>query len=499
MARLENIKSFVQRVGPPVVYGTLTGCGMLFIWTAKLFEWDQTLVLAVPIGLMLAYFSLSLLPGLRLHTEQAGDNLYYMGFLFTLTSLGVSLYRFMGGASIDDIVRNFGIAVSSTIFGILLRIFFNQMRRDPIDIERSVRHELADMTRRVRTELDSSAREFSQYRRTSNQMLEEGFEEIARQAERNGEAILKAIEALAKEAIKPIQDAAEKLAVIAEDNVRIVEDRARASNELAEAALSKLNAMTNRLSDLVEGFGRSLDNVSKKLTDIRLPEEVLRVELQPALSSIKELSDLQIKRLEETANHSRDQAAQMKEALQPLDDMPTRLEAAFQPLGHLPEKMQASLNPLESLTAKMQASVEPLEKFGGNIEVALKPLADVATRVEAIVTNLEKASTSTTNTIKAVDELLMRIMTAELGSSASFEARSPAQSASPNGHQQAPSVDHPNGIQLALPYANAASQSDSGAKQEGRQIAETSSVVNGESVPAGNEEPESKRGWFSRW
>lgn len=499
MARLEDIKSLVQRFGPPVVYGALTGSGMFFIWTAKLFEWDQTFVLAVPIGLMLAYFLLSLLPGLRLHTEQAGDNLYYMGFLFTLTSLGVSLYRFMGGASIDDIVRNFGIAVSSTIFGILLRIFFNQMRRDPIDIERSVRHELADMTRRVRTELDSSAREFSQYRRTSNQMLEEGFEEIARQAERNGEVILKAIEALSKEAIKPIQDAAEKLAVIAEDNVRIVEDRARVSNELAEAALSKLNATTNRLSDLVEGFGRSLDNVSKKLTDIRLPEEVLRVELQPALASIKELSDLQIKRLEETASHSRDQAAQMKEALQPLDDMPKRMEAAFRPLEHLPEKMQASLNPLESITAQMQASVEPLVKFGGNIEVALKPLADVATRVEVIVTNLEKASTSTTNTIKAVDQLLMRIMTAELGSSVSLEARSSAQGTSSNGHQQAPSADHPNGIQLALPYASSASQSDSAAEQEGRQAAEASSVVNGEPVPARNEEPEGKRGWFSRW
>ncbi|MEY9097989.1 ABC-type transporter Mla subunit MlaD [Sinorhizobium fredii] len=499
MARLDDIKSFVRRFGPPVVYGALTFSGMFFIWTAKLFEWNQSLVLAVPIGLMLAYFLLSLLPGLRLHTEQAGDNLYYMGFLFTLTSLGVSLYRFMGGASIDDIVRNFGIAVSSTIFGILLRIFFNQMRRDPIDIERSVRHELADMTRRVRTELDSSAREFSQYRRTSNQMLEEGFEEIARQAERNGEAILKAIEALSKEAVKPIQDAAEKLAVIAEDNVRIVEDRARASNELAEAALSKLTATTNRLSDLVEGFGRSLDTVSKKLTDIRLPEEVLRVELQPALSSIKELSDLQIKRLEETASHSRDQAAQMKEALQPLDDMPKRMEAAFQPLEQLPEKMQASLNPLESIAAKMQASVEPLEKFGGNIEVALKPLADVATRVEVIVTNLEKASTSTTNTIKAVDQLLMRIMTAELGSSVSLEARSSAQGTSSNGHQQAPSADHPNGIQLALPYTSSASQSDSAAKQEERQVAKTSSVVNDESVPAENAEPEGKRGWFSRW
>ncbi|MDP9630317.1 UNVERIFIED_ORG: regulator of replication initiation timing/uncharacterized protein YukE [Ensifer adhaerens] len=485
MAR--DTKSLVQRIGPPVVYGTLTVTGMIFIWTAKLLGWDQTITLAVPIGVMVAYFSMSLLPGLRLHTEQAGDNLYYMGFLFTLTSLGVSLFRFMSGASIDDIVQNFGVAVSSTIFGILLRIFFNQMRRDPVDIERNVRHELADMTRRVRTELDSSAREFSQYRRTSNQMLEEGFEEIARQAERNGEAILKAIEALSKDAIKPIQEAAEKLAVIADGNVRIVEERARASNEMAEAALAKLNATANRLSEQVEAFGTSLENVSKKLIDIRLPEDVLRVELQPALSSIKELSELQIKRLDETAAHYRDQATQMKEALQPLDGMAKRMASAFQPMDQLPEKMKTALNPLEAVADKMKAAFEPLEKLGENIEVALKPLSDMASQVDGIVTKLEKVSTATESTAKALDNLLPKTRASE-------QATLSASPIHTNG-SLAPVAT--NGFQLPLPYAHAASQGAIANDHESRP--EPSSGTNGGTVASENKEPETKRGWLPRW
>src|SRR5690606_19211012 len=125
---------------------------------------------------------------------------YYMGFLFTLVSLGAALYRFNAADSVEGVVRDFGLAVVTTICGIGFRVFYNQVRRDPIDIERTARHELADMTRRVRAELEAASQEFSNFRRVSNQMLQEGFEEIGRQAERSGQQIVKTLEALTIEA-----------------------------------------------------------------------------------------------------------------------------------------------------------------------------------------------------------------------------------------------------------------------------------------------------------
>src|ERR1700675_1875280 len=92
----------------------------------------------------------------RLRDDQSGDNLYYMGFLFTLTSLAVSLYQFSSDGSAEQIVQNFGIAIGSTIAGITLRIFFNQMRRDPVEVEHTARLELANASRRLRRELDST-------------------------------------------------------------------------------------------------------------------------------------------------------------------------------------------------------------------------------------------------------------------------------------------------------------------------------------------------------
>ncbi len=264
-----DARYLIRDYGPMVLFASITIGGMIFIWSSKLMGWPLPVVTGVPLALMGIYFTISLaFAGFRLHNEQAGDNLYYMGFLFTLSSLGVSLYLFAGETSIETIVRNFGIAVTSTIAGVTLRILFNQMRRDPIDIERSVRHELAEMTRRVRTELDSSSREFSHYRRVSNQMLSEGFEEIARQAERNGQEINKILEMLAKQAVTPINDAA-----------------------------AQLTATTSQLSEIIGAFGTAVENVGKKLEEIRSPEDVVRAELAPAITAIKEMSEAQLQPL----------------------------------------------------------------------------------------------------------------------------------------------------------------------------------------------------------
>jgi methyl-accepting chemotaxis protein len=264
-----DARYLIRDYGPLVLFASITIGGMIFIWSSKLMGWSLPVVTGVPLVLMGIYFFVSLaVAGFRLHNEQAGDNLYYMGFLFTLSSLGVSLYLFAGETSIETIVRNFGIAVTSTIAGVTLRILFNQMRRDPIDIERSVRHELAEMTRRVRTELDSSSREFSHYRRVSNQMLSEGFEEIAHQAERNGQEINKILELLAKQAVTPINDAA-----------------------------AQLTATTSQLSEIIGKFGTAVESVGKKLEEIRSPEDVVRAELAPAITAIKEMSEAQLQPL----------------------------------------------------------------------------------------------------------------------------------------------------------------------------------------------------------
>ncbi|TCP80831.1 hypothetical protein C8J31_11472 [Rhizobium sp. PP-CC-2G-626] len=372
MARGSDTGIFLRQHGPMLLFALLTFLGVGFIWTAKLWELDTAFVTAVPITIMLVYLVMSLVAGsLRVHNEQAGDNLYYMGFLFTLSSLGVSLYRFTGDVSIDEIVRNFGIAVTSTICGIAFRILFNQMRRDPIEIERSVRHELAEMTRRVRTELDSSAREFSSYRRTSSQMLVEGFEEIALQAERTGEAVQKAIETLSRESLKPIQDAADKLALISEENLKLVEQRTAKATELADAATGKLNEATEKIAIIVGGLSASIEALTTNLSQMKMPDEIIRLEVRPILETVSEVAELQRQQAEGVVKSLDSQMASFLEAVKPVKDVPDQIALSLRPLADLSNSLQGSLTELARIPMQM-------ESFTASVAEASLSIRDLA-------------------------------------------------------------------------------------------------------------------------
>src|ERR1700685_3376856 len=123
-----------------IVFMLFVVAGSAYIVVSKLSGIGQIWVTFVPVLTMISYALLIVLArSLRLRDDQAGDNLYYMGFLFTLTSLGVSLYQFNASRAAEEIVQNFGIAIGSTITGIALRVIFNQMRQDPIEVERVMR------------------------------------------------------------------------------------------------------------------------------------------------------------------------------------------------------------------------------------------------------------------------------------------------------------------------------------------------------------------------
>ena len=156
--------------------------GIIFIVTSKTFGLSPFLVTGVPVVIMIAYaLMVALVRRLRLRDDQIGDNFYYMGFIYTVVSLGMSLYQYSSGQDVDDIVRNFGVAVASTIAGIILRIIFNQLRRDPIEFEHVSRLDLAEAARRVRRELDGVHNELTHFRRTNMQMLDEAFHEAKSQ------------------------------------------------------------------------------------------------------------------------------------------------------------------------------------------------------------------------------------------------------------------------------------------------------------------------------
>ena len=132
--------------------------------------------------------------------DRAADNLYYLGFIFTVCALGVSLYRFSvsENAPISDIVGDLGVGLSTTIVGLFLRVLILQ-HEDLEEIENEVRSSLIELaeatisnirqtaeiveqgqihTRQTINELNDTTNQFSSGLTTRMRELEQQLQEV---------------------------------------------------------------------------------------------------------------------------------------------------------------------------------------------------------------------------------------------------------------------------------------------------------------------------------
>ena len=98
----------------------------------------------------------------RLEPDQTGDNAYYLGFVLTLTSFAYTLYKINPDLTASElsgnVISGFGIAIASTIVGVIVRAYFLQYRVDLVAREREARLQLNDGMRRFHAEIEDAVR-----------------------------------------------------------------------------------------------------------------------------------------------------------------------------------------------------------------------------------------------------------------------------------------------------------------------------------------------------
>jgi len=225
---------------------------------------DQISLLAV--GLMLVYGLAAMqITQVRLRPDRLGDNFYYLGFIFTLASLSAALMQFSGGVKVDDLVASFGIALWTTIAGIVGRIVFLQMRSELDDVEEAARRDLAATASELKAQLGSTIREFEVFRTTLLQSMTETQQECAKTAKKQIEALGTFERQLAKfsddslDANRRQTTSMEEATNSLSRSVKTISDRAagmslpneRLNQQLGEFAVS-LETLLKRLGNVIE-------------------------------------------------------------------------------------------------------------------------------------------------------------------------------------------------------------------------------------------------------
>jgi hypothetical protein len=314
--------------------------GFAVLSIAKIGSLTPILLVAMSAALMSAYaFCIAFVPATKLRLDVAGDNMYYLGFLYTLSSLAVAITI----SEAEQILANFGVAISSTIFGIAARVAFNQMRIDPHDIEAASRVELSEATRRVTDELNETITQLTQFRTLTLQVLAEGYEDVQ-----------KNVENAAREMFQSLKETSDKNALI------LVELGKNSSSEQSKLSDSILNlkssneelvsanrsmvsqmslasaayqALANRYSETEVMEGKIIDEVKGQLGEIQssisrdVTENLVKSEKTFEENIVNTLNKNILEQSQELKDTSLNIVAKLQDFVKANSDVSARIEA----------------------------------------------------------------------------------------------------------------------------------------------------------------------------
>jgi len=333
--------------------------------------------------LMMVYVALGATKKYFVRTDILGDNTYYLGFLFTLVSLAYTLYRYESGhAQVALIIQNFGLALSTTLFGLLGRVYFSQTREDPALYQAAVRISLAEQAANLIGETAQIRSDLSVLRVSIRQSVEEGTK-----------TALESFGAALSDETKQFRDQLVRVTTTVEAATSRSLERFSSSvatvNSAVEAAANHyLVLMEKNAASTVGSLDSAIQNFSersKSFCDL-LEKTVLNVEprLAEFINSIDQ-HDAAMKRV-----------AGSLDQLKPVGNM---LEEYLQsPLKNVGVSLQGMLDAI----AQVRSAMETLSTNTGSITQQMTALANTdLTKCSQELSALSKSLQETVNTLGA--------------------------------------------------------------------------------------------------
>ena len=344
----------------------------------------------IPIGLLIGYAAVTWNSGLfHPHPDRLGDNCYYMGFLFTLTSLTAALLQVEAeptdarGTLLEALIGNFGIALLSTIVGIALRVMFIQMRHEVEEIEAQVRLDLQQSAALLKDQLGMAVIDMESFRLRTQQMLAERlneastiFTDLQRQQAANLQRTADVEKAAADQFAATIGEAAHSLGGMLNRAEQTMADQLHATAEaLLEVqrritanlgtAADLQTAATARVAAVTETAVEGVEGLIRRIETIDVPPDLLLKQIDAARERIAALTvaldDIVVADRARQAQFMRattEVAEQMRGIVSAVEA--TRIAASAEHLHQAVETMASSVATLHGGLDRYSVSVERL-------------------------------------------------------------------------------------------------------------------------------------------
>ena len=177
--------------------------------------------------------------------EQMGDSFYYLGFLYTLTALAISLFTI--DENFNDLLKNFGIAITTTLVGLIGRIVMSQFRESLDEMKEKAEAQISESARKLNTQLIASI-----------DILKNQSENISKNTD------------------QALKDSSSSLRRFMEENSKILQESTAKSKDVIDEFNARASEITSKISRIniptgkFEKFQESVDGIVSTLNDLEV-------------------------------------------------------------------------------------------------------------------------------------------------------------------------------------------------------------------------------------
>lgn len=297
--------------------------------------------------------------------DRASDNVYYLGLLFTLSSLAYSLIKLsffgMSGEGVASakqvltLLPDFGLALFSTIAGIFGRIFLQQMRNDPMDVETEAREELGIAIRQLRETIGQVVSNLNGLSSQMSVTMTEMNNNVAQTLERSAVQNTGVINGVATE----VGQLSQRL-----------RDQVQEVTNFTASSTAQFNDLIGNMRTQFSGFGEVPDVLGQKFAELTSNVSVATEQIQRSAELQSELSSELVTAVSGLRDVFSEQGLSgMREVV---DRAGSRFDEIDKQLQANQEYMSGAFSNITSQVDELSAASKNIGEFSGKIEASAK-------------------------------------------------------------------------------------------------------------------------------
>ena len=323
---LPDSKSAELRHGR-ILWGVLVG-SVVSVVSLRWFSgdgvtWQDLLAVGLAVSAVAGYglyaYPLTKRAELPVTADQAGDNAYYIGLVLTFASLGTALVKVVvtldAGPSaavaagqakrIADLIPDFGVALASTVAGIMARLALQQQRQSPTEATEGARRDLNVAVREFARQLRVATGEISQATHAVRLGIAKQLEDATKKQVATFDEAEQSVRAAANSMAERMGGLSDRLADLSSKLAQDVEAIGDANfggtvTELT-ASVGRVQVRIDTIGDASAGVSANIADVVEKLT--LLAERLKTLVPEEGALRLEALAAEAAERMQRTAEH----------------------------------------------------------------------------------------------------------------------------------------------------------------------------------------------------